>query len=528
MAKKTFLDFEKILADAQQLWERTIPAALAWEALMDRYDGLNPDCSGTGRLVQGDNLCTAKLLLAAGEAGTEIAPRLVYMDPPFYTKMQYSSTLKIPACDGGDAVSVHIGNFRDRWSRGALPASLDPGVGFAPDGAPANGGFEAYLTELCARILAARDLLADDGCLWLHLDHHAVHYVKVLCDVVFGGGDHLVNEVVWQYKSGGAAQRRFARKHDTLLFYAKDPKRHFFCPVLEKSYNRKGLPYRFKGVKEYRDEEGWYTLVNMRDVWQIDMVGRTSGERTGYATQKPEALLERIVSSCSEKEDLCVDLYGGSGTMAAVCARLGRRWFSVDKGAFATLCAERRLARQGASFEILRQRWHFADAVDVVDAADAADAANAADAECAADADPVASTEPDVAIPAPNVRLRATIREIEGTDGFLLTVRAEGWSAPSACIPVPDAQIQAVLDAAERSPGALIAGLAAGLQEDGDDDTTDILAPLSAAYGSDRLEFLAPKLAACTAINLTVRAVDVFGNSVIQPVTATRKERALK
>ena len=124
-----------------------------------------------------------------------------------------------------------------------------------------------------------RDLLSDTGCLWVHLDWHAVHYVKVILDQIFGE-KNFINEIIWTYKSGGANKRNFARKHDTLLFYSKTDN-YIFNPQTEKSYNRGLRPYRFKGVEEYEDETGWYTIVNMKDVWSIDMVGRTSSERTG-------------------------------------------------------------------------------------------------------------------------------------------------------------------------------------------------------------------------------------------------------
>ena len=158
---------------------------------------------------------------------------------------------------------------------------------------------------LCIRFYMMRDLLADEGCLWVHLDWHIVHYVKVLLDEIFGQ-KNFINEIIWNYKSGGSSKRHYARKHDTLLFYAKSPK-YYFEAQKEKSYNRGYKPYRFKGVREYRDETGWYTMVNMKDVWQIDMVGRTSAERTGYATQKPEALLTRILESCTREGDIVCD-----------------------------------------------------------------------------------------------------------------------------------------------------------------------------------------------------------------------------
>jgi hypothetical protein len=185
--------------------------------------------------------------------------------------------------------------------------------------------------------------------------------VKVIADSIFGGPAHLLNEVIWQYKSGGATKKHFSRKHDTLLLYAKNVRKHKFYPLSEKSYNRGRKPYRFKGVKEYRDDDGWYTLVNMKDVWPIDMVGRTARERTGYATQKPEALLERMVSSCTAPGDQCIDMFGGSGTLAAVCEKLNRRWVTIDVSRLASMHAEKRMAGLGAVFEIMDGSLTVAD-----------------------------------------------------------------------------------------------------------------------------------------------------------------------
>ena len=273
-----------------------------------------------GKFIVGDNLA---LMKAIGQAPGIPPVQLVYTDPPYFTNRERRGGKKL----------AEAASFSDRW-RGAGGARTF------------EEAMTEYLTQLTARLIAARALLADDGCLWLHLDRHAVHYARVMADVVFGGPEHLINEVVWTYKSGGASARRFSNKHDTLLFYAKDKKRYKFFPQEEKSYNRGLKPYRFKGVKEWRDEMGWYTMVHMKDVWEIPMVGRTAAERTGYATQKPEALLERIVRACTEEGGLCLDPYAGSGTLGAVCARLSRPYILIDENPLAAEVAERRLRRQ--------------------------------------------------------------------------------------------------------------------------------------------------------------------------------------
>ena len=160
---------------------------------------------------------------------------------------------------------------------------------------------------LASRLLLMRELLSDDGVLCLHLDWHASHYARVLLDEIFGS-ENFVNEIIWNYKSGGSTNKRFSRKHDNILIYSRT-KKFKFRPQKEKSYNRGFKPYRFKGVEEFQDDIGWYTMVNMKDVWSIDMVGRTSAERTGYATQKPKQLINRIIEAFTDEGDIVADVF---------------------------------------------------------------------------------------------------------------------------------------------------------------------------------------------------------------------------
>ena len=248
-----------------------------------------------GEVYCADNLEIMRSLARSDFKGSF---QMIYMDPPFYSGAKYF--FRKP--DGSKDLA-----YIDIW----------------------NNGLCEYLEMLTERIFAARELLSDDGLIWIHLDYRAVHYVKIIMDEIFGMGN-MVNEIVWGYRSGGASGKRFARKHDTILLYSKT-KKYKFNPQKEKSYNRGAQPYNFKGVQEYEDENGWYTLVNMRDVWEIPMVGRTSGERTGYATQKPEELISRIVLASTDQGDLCGDFFAGSGTLGAVCMSLGRSFVLCDK-----------------------------------------------------------------------------------------------------------------------------------------------------------------------------------------------------
>ena len=282
------------------------------------------------QLVYGENLSYMKYLFEKQKMGGGI--QLIYVDPPFYSGSNYQASIRIESPLLESIPSIKPLVYDDRWEH----------------------GLDDYLTMLCGRLFMMRDLLTEDGSIWVHLDWHVVHYVKILMDAIFGE-KNFVNEIIWQYKSGGTSKNHFSRKHDTLLFYGKNPKPSLAIP-LEKSYNREYKPYRFKGVKEYKDELGWYTMVNMKDVWKIDMVGRTSRERTGYATQKPEALIRRILESCTKEGDLCADFFCGAGTLAATAQKMNRRWIACDMGPLAVATTEKRLAKDGGSFSLLVQK----------------------------------------------------------------------------------------------------------------------------------------------------------------------------
>ena len=281
-------------------------------------------------LASGDNLAYMEYLLKKKDMGGKI--QIIYVDPPFFTNSKYQASVRLESSKLGKSPVIKTGAYDDRW----------------------EDSMERYLTMLTVRFYMMKDLLSDTGCIWVHLDWHGSHYVKMLLDEIFGESN-FINEIAWMYKSGGASKRSFARKHDTLLFYSKTHD-YKFNILKEKSYNRQFKPYRFKGVEEFQDEIGWYTLVNMKDVWSIDMVGRTSSERTGYATQKPEKLLERIVYACSDDGDICADFFSGSGTLGAVCDKTNRRWIMCDEGDVATASQIIRLAKdeKGSPFAVVR------------------------------------------------------------------------------------------------------------------------------------------------------------------------------
>ena len=266
-------------------------------------------------LALGDNVNYMLWLIANGYSGKF---NLIYIDPPFFTKAKYNATVSVHDASG-TARKIHHLAYDDTFDR----------------------NLEFYIENMTLRLLLMKELLADDGLVWVHLDWHSSHYVKLLMDELLGE-KNFVNEIIWNYKSGGSGKKHFSKKHDSILVYSKTGKYYINVPE-EKSYNRGFKPYNFKGVKEYQDENGWYTLVNMKDVWNIDMVGRTSKERTGYATQKPLELMRRIISSSSKEGDLVGDFFCGSGSFVEAAETMGRKWVGCDNEELATAMAKKRL-----------------------------------------------------------------------------------------------------------------------------------------------------------------------------------------
>jgi adenine specific DNA methylase Mod len=276
-----------------------------------------------------DNLNFMKYLL--DEKGMQGKLKMIYIDPPFFSKANYDAVINLKNQDGEKIPPIKCFAYGDIWQR----------------------DMAEYLKMLVSRLSLMKALLANDGTIWVHLDWHIVHYVKIFMDEIFGS-ENFVNEIIWQYKSGGSGKNHFARKHDTILVYSKS-KKYKFSPPKEKSYNRDFKPYRFRGVEEFQDNIGWYTMVTMKDVWNIDMVGRTSSERTGYATQKPESLLERIMLTATNEGDLCADFFCGSGTMASVAEKHNRQWICCDSNEMAVSSTLKRLYNKNINIRLMEE-----------------------------------------------------------------------------------------------------------------------------------------------------------------------------
>jgi site-specific DNA-methyltransferase (adenine-specific) len=283
-------------------------AAEARTALAEVLWGSRP-----GTVIEADNLD----VLAAIPDG---AVDLVYADPPFATGDVQRLT----------SIRTGVGEQTRRGFGGREVAWEVVGEQAWADDLP----LPEHLAALRARVEEIRRVLAPTGSLYLHVDWRTVHHVRLLLDEVFGA-DRFLNELVWAYDYGGRTRDRWPRKHDTILWYAKGGTWTFERDQIDR------IPYMAPGlVGPEKAARGKLPT----DVWWMTIVPPASRERTGYPTQKPVRLLERIVAASSRPGDLVLDPYAGSGTTGVAAARLARRWLLVDRNPAAVAIARERLA----------------------------------------------------------------------------------------------------------------------------------------------------------------------------------------
>lgn len=269
----------------------------------------------TNKLIFGDNLQILKEIYNDQKGknllDTKDKIKLIYIDPPFATKQDFMK----------DGEKVY----------------QDKVIG------------AEFLEFLRERLILAKEILADDGSIYIHLDQKKGHYVKILLDEVFGE-NNFFNEIVWGYRTGGISKTFFARKHDSIFFYVKNSNTNIFNTQYYKSYQQK--KYNFKGVEDLWDEgkKMWYHNSVCRDVWEdIYPIGTENNERVDYPTQKPEALLERIIKASSNEGDIVMDFFAGSGTTLSVAEKLDRKWIGCDCGKLAIYTMQKRILNIGVS-----------------------------------------------------------------------------------------------------------------------------------------------------------------------------------
>jgi site-specific DNA-methyltransferase (adenine-specific) len=180
------------------------------------------------------------------------------------------------------------------------------------------------------RLKEMHRVLKSTGSIYLQMDWRISHWVRCIMDDIFGYGNFR-NEIIWKYKTGGASKKYFPRKHDNILLYTKG-KNYTFNKLLDKNYTK--YKYGFSNLETKEDENGFYYLTTMSDVWEVPIIRTVKNkidlESVGYATQKPKALIERLIKASSNEGDTVADYYLGSGTTAVVCKELNRNFIGCD------------------------------------------------------------------------------------------------------------------------------------------------------------------------------------------------------
>ena len=337
------------------------------------WRGQNSQTVGDGwinRLIYGDNLLAMQALLSGDEATGLPSLRgkvdLIYIDPPFDSKADYRTKINLPGADIEQKPTVlEQFAYSDTWGEGTV----------------------SYLKMMYPRLMLMRELLSERGSIYVHIDWHVGAYVKVLLDDIFGK-ENFRNEIIWTFGGKGLVnvKNNYVRNYNPILYYVKtanNPTLNLKDGIISSSIiqrfgrymndDMKGI-IRFKELRQSGDklelDKATQSFIKknnrepndddiardyssgsfLKDVWNDIPIIRQNdaySEFTGYATQKPEALLERIIKASSNEGDLVCDLFGGSGTTAAVAERLGRRWITTDIGKPATLVMRKRFIDQG-------------------------------------------------------------------------------------------------------------------------------------------------------------------------------------
>lgn len=284
----------------------------------------------TNKLIWGDN----KLILSSlknGPLREEIESqggiKLIYIDPPFDVGADFSMNIEI-----GEETFTKNPNvleelaYRDTWGKGA----------------------DSFVSMIYERLALMRDLLAEDGSIFVHCDWRVNSYIRLVLDELFGK-DLIKNEIIWKYSGGRLGKKYFGRKHDTIFWYSKT-ENWIFNPDQVRDEYAEATKERFSSkVRNIRDGKdfGEQSLnpegKHPEDVFNISIEAPSSSNRTGYPTQKPEPLIEKIIKACSNEGDIVADFFNGSGTTAAVAEKLGRKWIASDLGKFSIHTTRKRL-----------------------------------------------------------------------------------------------------------------------------------------------------------------------------------------
>ena len=299
---------------------------------LDLFDTRGRQRKGwTNKLIWGDN----KLILSSlknGPLREEIEKqgglKLIYIDPPFDVGADFSMDIEI----GGETLTKKPNileeiAYRDTWGKGQ----------------------DSFIAMIYERLILMRDLLAENGSIYVHCDWRVNNYIRSVLDEIFGR-QNFVNQISWYYRRWNIAGKMFASNHDNIFYYGKNKGKHcfnqLFIPKSSKS-SAQGKTWKSvigeDGIRRSIMIDEPTKGVPMPDMWEISMINPVGKERIGYPTQKPEALIERIIKASSNEGDLVADFFCGSGTTAAVAEKLGRKWIVTDLGKFAIHTTRKRM-----------------------------------------------------------------------------------------------------------------------------------------------------------------------------------------
>ena len=314
------------------------------------------------KLIYGDNLLAMQALLAGDETTQSMRGKidLIYIDPPYDSKADYRTKIELPGTNIEQKPTV-IEQFayKDTWKNGTA----------------------SYLEMMVPRLILMKELLSETGSIYVHIDWHVGHYLKLIMDEIFGK-NNFINEIIWYYGGPSPVKSTFPKKHDTLFLYGKNIKNSYFEPqyseIKEYLYKRarededgrkwvdqnvgKITEEKFNELLEngyiFKTQTGKYRRKQYLDemkgdmidnVWELPIINSQADERLNFQTQKPEALLQRIIEASCPENGLVADFFMGSGTTGAVAEKLGRSWVMCDLGKPATMITRKRLIDQEAN-----------------------------------------------------------------------------------------------------------------------------------------------------------------------------------
>lgn len=308
---------------------------------MEKKETVGKNADGN-MVIRGECVSACAYLKSQG-----IEVDLVYIDPPFASGADYAKKVYLRR---NPKVAEAIAQAEQELDLDELRSFEEKMYGDVWDK-------EKYLNWMWENLMAIKSVMSETASIYVHLDWHIGHYVKILMDEIFGE-DNFINEIIWKYAGAMSSKRCFGKKHDTLFWYSRTADKHIFnyndvrdeyspTTLARNKYSNNGSSDRVLNYKP--NEDGKYP----EDVWEISIINPFAKERLDYSTQKPEALLEKAIKAASDEGMLVADFFGGSGVTAAVANKLGRRFITSDIGINSIQTTRDRLVADGAEFDVL-------------------------------------------------------------------------------------------------------------------------------------------------------------------------------